>query len=32
MIYYGLPGPFKDNVEEKIITAVQKNLKKISVR
>lgn len=31
MIYYGLPGPFKENVEEKIISAVRKNLKKISV-
>jgi hypothetical protein len=31
MIYYGLPGPFRENVEEKIIDAVRKNLKKISV-
>ena len=31
MIYYGLPGPFKENVEEKIINTVRKNLKKISV-
>ncbi len=23
MIYYGMPGPFKDNVEEKILSAIE---------
>lgn len=32
MIYYGLPGPFKENVEELIFTSVRKNLKKINVK
>jgi hypothetical protein len=27
MIYYGLPGPFKDNVEEKIFAAVRQVMK-----
>ena len=32
MIYYGFPGPFADNVEEKIINAIDHLMKKIGVR
>ncbi len=28
MIYYGMPGPFKDNVEEKILSAIELVMKK----
>jgi len=32
MIYYGYPGPFADNVEEKILGAIQKVMKHSGVR
>jgi neutral ceramidase len=32
MIYYGLPGPFKDNVEEKIMAAIDKVMRKAGAR
>jgi len=32
MIYYGLPGPFAGNVEEKIVTAIQHIMKHVGAR
>jgi hypothetical protein len=29
MIYYGMPGPFENGIEEKIMAAIYKTLKKI---
>jgi hypothetical protein len=31
MIYYGLPGPFENNVEEKILTAIHHVMKHVDV-
>jgi hypothetical protein len=32
MIYYGMPGPFADTVEEKIFTSIRKMLKRVGAR
>jgi hypothetical protein len=32
MIYYGLPGPFADNVEEKVFSAVKQVMKKTGAK
>ena len=32
MIYYGLPGPFANNVEEKIVTAIHRIMKHVGAR
>jgi hypothetical protein len=32
MIYYGLPGPFADNVEEKILDAIHRVMKRTGAR
>ena len=32
MIYYGLPGPFKENIEEKVFSAIDKVMKKTGAR
>jgi len=32
MIYYGLPGPFANNVEEKIVTAIHRIMKNVGAK
>jgi hypothetical protein len=32
MIYYGLPGPLKDNLEEKIFGAIDRVMKRAGAR
>lgn len=32
MIYYGLPGPFADNVEEKILSAIHREMKQVGAK
>jgi len=32
MIYYGLPGPFADNVEQKVVSAIDRVMKKTGAR
>jgi hypothetical protein len=32
MIYYGLPGPFANNVEEKIVTAIHRLMHQVGAR
>lgn len=32
MIYYGLPGPFADNIEEKVVSAINRVMRKTGAR
>jgi hypothetical protein len=32
MLYYGLPGPFRDDVEEKIFTTIKRVMRKTGAR